>query len=369
MESFMYPNWIEVDLSAVEHNVKTLIKRTNLPLLAVVKANAYGMGAVEVGKTAMAAGATSLGVARFYEAMVLRKAGIKAPILVLGMVTPDEVALAIKQKITLTAFSFEYADMLGQKAAEANGKLVVHLKVDTGMSRLGIFPEDMGKFAAHVAAMKNIEIEGMYSHFAMAGTPGHPNTPGAIKLFKLAVANVADAGIHPKWIHLANSAGTYFEKDSWFTMNRAGSAVTGIGFRDDVPFPKDLKRALTWKVRLAMCKDLPLGRGISYGHKYFATEDQTIGTLPLGYGDGFRRLPGNQVLIDGKRVPVVGKECMDQCMVRLPKKYPYGTEVVVIGKQGKEEITLEELARLYDTPEVDISSSINARVPRVYMRS
>ncbi len=364
-----YPNWIEIDLSAIEHNTRTIIKLTNKPLLAIVKANAYGFGAVEVGKAALSAGASYLGVARFGEAKVLREAGITAPILILGMVSPDEVEQAIALQLTLTLFSHEYADMLAQRAAEVNGKLSVHLKVDTGMSRLGVFPHEIVDLAKHVASKGSLEIEGVYSHFAMATTAGHPETENQTKRFTTAVKSLEAAGLLPKYVHLANSAGSYYEKESWFNMVRAGSAVTGIGFRDDVPFPHDIKRAITWKVRLAACKVLPAGTGISYGHHYVTSGEEIIGTLPIGYGDGYRRLPGNHVLIDGQRVPIVGKECMDQCMVRLPKMYPLGTEVVVIGTQDTESITLEDLAILYNTPEVDIASSINHRIPRVYMRS
>lgn len=365
----LYPNWIEIDLSAIEHNTRTIIKRTNKPLLAIVKANAYGFGAVEVGKAALSAGASYLGVARFGEAKVLREAGITAPILILGMISPDEVEQAVALKLTLTLFSHEYADMLAQKAGEVNGRLTVHLKVDTGMSRLGVFPHEIVELAKHVQSKGNLEIEGVYSHFAMSSTAGHPETVNQTVRFSSAVKSLDAAGLLPKFVHLANSAGSYYEHESWFTMVRAGSLITGIGFRDDVPFPDDIKRAITWKVRLAMCKVLPAGTGISYGHHYVTSGEEIIGTLPLGYGDGFRRLPGNHVLIDGQRVPVVGKLCMDQCMIRLPKKYPFGTEVVVIGTQGDESITLEDLAKLYSTPEVDISSSLNQRIPRIYIRS
>lgn len=369
MQQVNYPNWIEIDLSAIEHNTRTIIEHTKKPLMAVVKANAYGFGSVEVGKAALYAGAAYLAVARYIEAKVLREAGITAPILILGMVSPDEVEQVIAQKLTLTLFSHEYADVLAQKAAEYNGRITVHLKVDTGMSRLGVFPNEIVSLAKHVLSKGNLDIEGVYSHFANATTPNHPGTITQTELFTSAVKSLEAANLLPKYVHLANSAGSYYENESWFTMVRAGSAVSGIGFRDDVPFPHDIKRTITWKVRLAACKVLPPGTGISYGHHYVTSGEEIIGTLPLGYGDGFRRLPGNHVLIDGQRVPIVGKLCMDQCMIRLPKMYPFGTEVVVIGTQGNESITLEDLARLYDTPEVDVSSSLNQRIPRVYVRS
>lgn len=369
MQQVNYPNWIEINLSAIEHNTRTIIKLTNKPLMAVVKANAYGFGSVEVGKAALSAGATYLAVARYCEAEVLREAGLTAPILILGMVSPDEVEQVIAHKLTLTLFSHEYADMLAQKASEVNGRITVHLKVDTGMSRLGVFPHEIVSLAKHVLSKGNLDIEGVYSHFANATTPDHPGTITQTDHFTSAVKSLEAANLLPKYVHLANSAGSYYEKESWFNMVRAGSAVTGIGFRDDVPFPNDIKRVITWKVRLAVSKVLPAGTGISYGHHYVTSGEEIIGTLPLGYGDGFRRLPGNHVLIDGQRVPIVGTLCMDQCMIRLPKTYPFGTEVVVIGTQGNESITLEDLAKLYNTPEVDIASSLNQRIPRIYTRS
>jgi alanine racemase len=363
-----YPNWIEINLSAVEHNVKYILESTRKPLMAVVKAEAYGHGAVEVGKAALHAGATWLAVARFCEARVLREAGIQSPILVLGMVTPGEVDEAIASKVTLTMHSYEMADLYSERGKQMGKPALAHLKVDTGMGRLGVFTEDIVPFARYANDLGGISIDGMYSHFAMATEGGHPLTPLQTERFKQAVKSLREANILPKWVHMANSAGTYYEPDSHFNLVRAGSAVVGLQFRDDAPYPNTMRRSFAWKTRLASCKEIPAGWGIGYGQTYTLEKDEIIGVIPVGYGDGYRRKFHNEVLIDGQRVPVVGTECMDQTMIRLPKKYPYGTEVVLIGTQGKESIYVEDICKKWNTIEVDVTTLINQRVPRVYVR-
>ena len=363
-----HPTWLEIDLSAVEYNVKYLLNKTQKPLMAVVKGNAYGLGSVEVGKAALAAGASWLAVARYGEAQVLRDAGITAPILVLGMVTSEEAKLAIENDISVTLHALEIAEIFSKSAKSSGKKIKVHLKVDSGMGRLGVYTEDIVKLAQYALELGGIEIEGVFSHFAMASYSDHPHTRLQTERFSQAVKLLKEADLLPKWVHLANSAGAYYEADSYFNMVRAGSAVTGIKFRDDQPYPDDLRRCFTWKAKLASCKVLKKGWGIGYGLTYTTTEEEIIGSIPVGYGDGFRRGMGNEVLIDGQRVPVVGRECMDQTMLRLPKAYPVGTEVVLIGSQGDDSIHLEDVALKWGTVEVDVTTVINQRVPRIYIK-
>jgi len=362
------PNWIEINLSAVEHNVKYILESTQKPLMAVVKANAYGHGAVEVGKAALRAGATWLAVARYGEARVLREAGIQSPILVLGMVTPEEVDEAIASEVTLTMHSYETADMYSEHGKHRTKPVLAHLKVDTGMGRLGVYTEEVVPFAQYANKLGGIHIDGIYSHFAMATEGGHPLTPLQTARFDRAVESLREVNLLPKWIHLANSAGTYYEPDSHFNLVRAGSAVVGLQFRDDIPYPAAMRRSFSWKTRLASCKVVPAGWGIGYGQTYTLEKDEIMGVIPVGYGDGYRRKFHNEVLIDGQRVPAAGSECMDQTMIRLPKKYPYGTEVVLIGTQGNENIYVEDICKKWNTIEVDVTTLINQRVPRVYVR-
>lgn len=368
MSVHSYPTWVEVNVSAIEHNTRYIVKDLNLPLMAVVKANAYGHGSVEAAKAALAGGAIWLAVARYGEARVIREAGIDAPLFVLGMVTADEIDEAIKQDVSLTMHSYEVAEMLAERARIAGKKVKVHLKVDTGMGRLGVLTEEALPFAQFALSKPGIELEGMYSHFATATSKNHPHIRVQSDRFHQAVEALGKAGIHPKWVHLSNSAATYYNPESYFNLQRAGSAVMGMILRDNEPFPASMRRAFTWKARLASCKVLPPGFGIGYGQTYVTKTEEIIGVVPVGYGDGYRRGKGNIVLIDGQRIPVVSRECMDQTMVRLPKKYPMGTEVVLIGEQGNESIQVEEVAKRWDTVEVDVTTSVNFRVPRIYVK-
>jgi alanine racemase len=202
----------------------------------------------------------------------------------------------------------------------------------------------------------------------MATVPGDPLTPLQTKRFHQVANELKEASLLPKWVHLANSAGTYYEPDSYFNLVRAGSAVVGLAFREETPYPETMRRSFSWKTQLASSKVIPAGWGIGYGQTYHVEKDELIGVIPVGYGDGYRRKFGNHVLIDGKKAEVVGTECMDQTMIRLPQKYPMGTEVVIIGEQGEEAIYVEDICVTWKTLEVDVTTILNKRVPRVYIR-
>ncbi|MCE1252736.1 MAG: alanine racemase [Anaerolineae bacterium] len=364
-----YPTWIEVDVSAIENNIKYMLDLTQQPIMLVVKANGYGMGISEVSKLALQGGVTWLGVARYVEARELRLAGITAPILVLGMVTACEVEEAIRDHVSLTLYSREMAEMVSERARQMGAKAAVHLKVDTGLGRLGVFAEDALDLAQYALKLGGIEIEGIYSHLAMAVYGDQPLTHLQIKRFNYALDALAGAGIHPRWVHLANSAAAVHHPDARYNLSRLGSNIFGMLPRVVDPYPPELRRVLTWKARLASCRVLPAGWGIGYGQTYITSSDELIGVIPVGYGDGFRRIPGNEVLIDGQRVPVVGNVCMDQSMLKLPRPYPMGTEVVIIGVQGSQSIFIDDLMKRWNTSEEDIVATLSARVPRVYVRN
>lgn len=368
MSANPYPNWIEINLSAVEHNVKHMVDTYKVPLMAIVKADAYGHGSVEVGKAALAAGAKYLAVARYGEAQALRDGGITAPVLILGMITPEEVEKVIARDLTVTMYGFEFAEMLSQRAKAIGKNVKAHLKVDTGMGRLGVMPDEALSLARFALEKGNITLEGVYSHFANAGDVGNPHNAVQLDRMKKAVKSLQEANINPPYIHISNSAGSYTNRDADFTMVRAGSSVVGLGFMDNVPDPAYMRSSLVWKTKLASCKVLPQFYGIGYGQTYTTMDEEIIGSIPLGYGDGYRRMKYNYVLIDGRKIYVVAKECMDQTMLRLPQKYPMGTEVVIIGKQGNEEITVGALAKRWGVVDVDLTSNINFRVPRIYVR-
>lgn len=368
MNSSSYPTWLEINLSAIEANTRYFIELTRTPLMAVIKANAYGFGSIEVGKTLLGAGAEWLAVARYAEAQTLREAGITAPILVFGLTMPEEVDAAIANDITLSMYSFEVASIYAQRTKAVGKPIKVHLKVDTGLGRLGVYADEALSLARFALEKGRIEIDGIYSHLAMVDEGDFPETEHQTVLFSNVVQALSQNGIRPRWIHLAGSSGAIYAPETRFNLVRSGCALLGIAPRNTAPIPKELRRVLSWKAHLASCKMIPMGCGVGYGHAYVTSNEEIIGVLPIGYSDGFRRLPGNEVIIDGKKVPVVGKMCMDMAMVRLPKIYPIGTEAVIIGSQGKATIDLEDLANRWKIGEVDVVSNISLRVPRVYTR-
>jgi len=365
-----YPTWLEIDLTAVEQNAHTIIQSTGTALLAAIKANAYGHGAVEVGKAALAGGASWLGVARYSEAHTLRQAGITAPILILGVLTPSEITLAIEEDITLALPSIELVEIVSSAAKSVNKKAVVHMVVDTGMGRLGVLPEQSVTLAESIIAAGNIELNGIFSHFAMSDFDNHPMMAQQLDRFNQVLDRLAAAGIHPKWVHHANTGATLALPSARYNMVRAGQGVLGLNPFSYRSKPEQLKPALTaWKARLVSCKTLPKGWTVGYGATYTTSQDEIIGVLSVGFGDGLRRVTGYEVLISGQRVPVVGFTCMDQIMVRLPREYPLYEEVVIVGSQGNETISIEDLAAVCGTVHVDMTTLINQRVPRVYYRS
>lgn len=361
-----HPTWIEVDLSAVTRNCARIIQDTSTPLMSIVKGNAYGHGAVEVGKAAVRGGASWLGVARYCEARALREAGIEVPVLVLGMVTPEEVDEAIQQRVTPTLHDPFTLELFSARARAAGRTLNVHLKVETGLGRVGVFPGDVVAFARKATQESALNLDGLYSHMAVADEI-HPLNDLQIQRFKKVVEAMEDQGMRPRWVHLANSAASYWLPETRYDLVRVGNVGLGLRIRLDRPLPEAYRPALTWKAKLASCRVLPKGWGVGYGQTYVTEREELIGVIPVGYGDGLRRVPGNEVLIGGMRCPMVGGLCLDQSMVRLPRPFPMGEEVVIIGSQGGEAIWLHELAALCKTTQVDLSTHLHSRVPRIYL--
>ena len=363
------PTWLEIDHDAIAHNTRYVSGLIKVPLMAVVKANAYGHGSVAVARTVLGAGASHLAVARFNEAMELRDAGITAPILVLGMAMPEEVDAAIQHQITLTLYGKEAADIYAQRAAAAGKTVDVHMKIDTGLGRIGVFAEDAAALAVYARSLGGINIEGIFTHLSIVEDDEvDPLTDLQLDRLEMAVAGLESVGVKPKWVHSSNSASLISHLRSRYDLVRAGAILLGINpfyYKDS---PSELKRALTWKTRLISCRELPEGWGVGYVGRYRAKKGELVGTLALGYGDGFLRLPGNEVLIRGKRVKIIGTECLDMCMVSLTEPLPMGEEVVVIGQQGTEAIWIEDLARRWNMTYSSIASGIARRVPRVSVK-
>jgi len=359
------PTWIEIDLPAVARNCAHIIADTGTPLMAVVKGDAYGHGAARIGRAALEGGASWLGVARWGEARELRAAGIGAPVLVLGMVSADEVDAAIAGGVTLTLHSRPCLELFAARARAAGRTLDVHLKVDTGLGRLGVFAGEIVDFARAAARAGGLRIDGMFSHLA-AAEQEHPLNAVQCERFAAALGAMEAAGLRPRWAHLANSAAAFGLPAARHDLVRVANVCLGMRIRPDRELDPKYRPVLVWKARLASCRTLPAGWGVGYGQTYVTGHPELVGVVPVGYGDGLRRAPGNQVLIGGARCPVLGMLCLDQMMVRLPRPFPEGEEVVVIGAQGGETIGLHDLALLYGASQADLATHLHPRVPRIY---
>jgi alanine racemase len=361
--------WIEINLSAVEQNVKAVRAAAGVPVMAVVKANGYGHGAVEVARAALAAGASWLAVSCAEEALVLRAAGISVPILVLGMVTAQEADEAIAAGLSLTVYCRESAELYSQRASALGRSVNVQLKVDSGMGRLGTLPGDQSlSLARTITAMPSVHLEGVFTHLACADEQDPAPTLAQLEKFNGVLQALGEAGIRPAWIHAANSAAALAFPQARFNIVRAGVAIYGVHPSPHVTLPASFRPALSWKARLVSCKVLPPGWGVSYGMEYHTAGEETVGVIPVGYADGWRRNRPNIVLLGGRRTPVIGRVCMDQCMISLPRDASLGTEVVLIGKQNGEEIRVEEVAGRWGTINYEVITGISARMPRVYVR-
>lgn len=356
--------WVEVDLVVIQNNVRKLKALTQTRVMAVVKANAYGHGATEVARAAAEAGADWLGVARIDEGLALREAGLSTPILVLGRTLPEAVGRAVKANLSLTVFDYEAA-RFGSMAAKTLGQtLRLHIKVDTGMGRLGVLPGDAPALVRAVAALERIEVEGVFTHFAGSDLADLTSTRQQLAEFE----SVLQAIDRPPLVHASNSAGALALPEARFDMVRTGIALYGLNPSDEVPCPAGVRPALAWKAQVAQVKTLPPGHGVSYGAEYVTTEVETVAVVPVGYADGYRRVPKNvnEVLIRGQRAKVRGRVCMDQIVIGVSHipAVRAGDEVTLLGPG----LPADELARRWGTINYDVTSGIMARVPRTYLK-
>ncbi len=368
MNSNGYTAWLEIDLDIIRQNIRELQRISQTQVMAVVKANGYGHGAVEIAKAALDGGASWLGVARLEEAIALRHAGLECPIQVLGFTSVDGVESAIQNKIRLTVYDMAVGKAYAEAALKANNELHLHVKVDTGMSRLGVSPEKTTELIRSLKKYPQLQIEGIFTHFARADEPQANTTIDQIRKFELLLKEIRQAGLAPRYIHAANSAAILNYPQARFDIVRPGIALYGCHPSPQTPLPTEIKPAVTWKTRLTSVNMFPAGRGISYGHIYTTQSIERIGSIAIGYADGFRRVTNNYALIRGKRVPVVGRVCMDQCMLQLDTvpEATIGDEVVLLGSQGSEIITAEEIADRWGTINYEVICGFAARIPRLY---
>jgi alanine racemase len=364
-----YSSWLEIDLGAIAHNTRRILEISGVQVMAVVKANGYGHGAIPVARAALKAGATWCGVGRIEEAIELRKNGIDCPILLMGFTPLDQFELAITNNVSLTVWSPEQVERASATAQKLGLTTKVHLKVDTGMGRLGIQPSEVVTFSETLINTPGINFEGIFTHFARAEELGATLTTNQEREFDQVLSALISTGISPTYMHSANSAAGLTRPGNRSNIVRVGIAIYGLNPSSQCHLPSDFRPALCWKSVLSQVKILPAGRGLSYGHAYITKKNERIGTIPVGYADGFRRTLNNQVIIGGCKVPIVGRVCMDQSLVQLDmvSSAKMGDEVVLIGNQGDARLPAEEIAGYWGTINYEVVCGIGSRIPRQYV--
>jgi len=368
----------EINLGALAHNllqIKSLLKPST-KIMTVVKGNAYGHGAVPTAKELEKLGVEIFGVSCVYEVIELRLAGIKAAIINLGATFIDDIPAVFENDYIPTIFSLDVAEKLSQKAVELNKNISVHIKVETGMGRLGIDFEKAATLVDQVRKMPNINVQGIFTHLADADNPSSDFTKVQLQRFNKTLQDLSKLQIEIPLIHAANSAGILFWPESHFNMVRLGKAMYGNSPSDDesLKIPVNLKPLMSFKTYISNIQNVPANTSISYGRTFITQRESQIITLSVGYADGFRRAPKNfgEVLVKGKRVPIVGRVCMDQSMADATgiADLQIGDEVVIIGKQGLEEINVRNVARAIETSAYEVLTTIGAaaRVTKIYLQ-
>jgi alanine racemase len=366
-----HPLWAEVDLGAIRHNVATLAGLARgAEVMGVVKSYAYGHGNPAAARAALQGGASRLGVARLAEGLHLREARIEAPIHLFTEPPPAAIPALLDNDIVPTVYTQSFARALDAAAVERGLRVRVHLKLDTGMHRVGLPPDDVEDAVRMLRGLGGLEIEGVWSHFATADIPGHSFTHKQLELFETLVAEIEGLGVKPSLKHIANSAATMSLPASHFDIVRCGVACYGLWPGRDLVGGADLRPALALRARTNMVKTVPAGGALSYGLVYGLETSSTVVTIPAGYGDGYDRgFSGRaEVLIRGRRYRVSGTVCMDQFMVDVgDADIEVGDVATLIGEDSGTRITAEELADHIDTINYEITTRIASRVPRVYV--
>lgn len=359
--------YAEINLQAVKHNLAAVRKllAPATKLMAVVKANAYGHGAVAVARAAVEAGADQLSVANLKEGLELRDAGITSPILILTESPTSVTDEIIQYGFAQTVYSFVEARALSEEAVKRQKTAVVHVKVDTGMGRVGVAPSEAVAFLAKISSLPNLKIEGLFTHFAKAEELQDPFTKTQFDRF----LQVAQKTPQIKVKHAANSAAVLFYPETQLDLVRVGLMLYGLYPPGNSRRLIDLKPALAFKSRITYLKKVPAGTPVSYGCTYVTKRETTLATIPVGYADGFSRRLSNrgQVIIRGKRFPIVGMVTMDLSMIDVGEaKVEIGDEVFLIGEQNGQLISADEIAKLEETISYEVVCSIGKRVPRIY---
>ena len=362
-------SWAEIDLAALTHNIKRLCQRlqTGTQLMGVVKKNAYGHGAVPVAKAAVVAGAEWLGVHSLEEGLELRDAGITSPVLIFGDTPHTQAAVMVGKKLTPTVIETELPLALDRAAQDLDTTIAVHIKVDTGRNRFGASVEDVVPLLRFISGLGRVRMGGLYTHFASADERERRTTETQLQRFLEIAASLPE----PRFLHAANSAATLRFPETHLNLVRVGIAMYGIYPSLATERTVPLRPVLSLKSRVVRLHWIKPGEGVSYGLTWIAKKDALMALVPFGYGYGLPRLLSNrgQVLVHGQRIPIRGKVCMDQCVVDVTTvpEVEVGDEVVLLGRQGSEEINADEIANWADTISYEVVSRISPRLPRIYL--
>lgn len=366
--------WAEVDLDTIAHNARLLKERagSGCELMVAVKANAYGHGAVPVSRAALAGGASRLAVSRTEEGIELRRSGIDAPILLLSYTLPCESDAIVHEDLTPTINSEPQAESLSDAATTQGKSLPVHVKVDTGMSRYGLLPNEVLDFVSFLHDLPGLVLEGLYTHFAVADLPDKTFTRRQFHAFQDVDQALEANGFSFPVKHVSNSAATIDLPEMALDMVRCGIALYGLRPSADLKPAVELRPALALKSRVARVRTLPAGASISYGCTYVTKKSTRVALVPVGYGDGYHRMMSNRgaVLVQGKRAPILGRVCMDQFVVDVSDvpDVRLHDEVVLIGQQREEHIAAEEVAGWAETINYEVTTGLLPRLTRIYLR-
>lgn len=372
------PVWAEIDLDNLAHNLREIRRRIGEgpEIMAIVKANAYGHGAPQICRAALEHGATWLGVALVEEAVALRRAGITAPVHILGMPAPWQAEAVVAADVSCAVCDREVAAALSQAAVRLGRPARVQLKIDTGMGRLGLLPGEAPEFLRFLRSLPGVELVGAFTHFASSDESDKGYTLLQHERFRQALAACAEGcGAEGLLLtHAANSGAIIDQPELAGSLVRPGIIMYGLYPSPEVDHAAiDLRPVMSLKARVAYVKRLPAGSPVSYGRTYVTKRDELVALIPLGYADGYSRLLSGkaEVLLHGRRMPVRGRICMDQFVVGVPEgvEVRAGDEAVIFGRQGEEEITVDELAEKLGTINYEVLCGIAGRIPRVYLRA
>ena len=370
------PVWAEIDLDSIAHNLQEFrrILPAQTQMMAVVKADAYGHGAYHVAQTALQSGASWLAVALVEEGICLRRKGISAPLLLLGISAPGTERAVVEHDLRPMLCTVESARRFSECGQAMQRVVRFHLKLDTGMGRVGVRPDDLPALLDALRELPNLDMEGVFTHFAKADETDKTYSRLQLRRFQDGLSLIERAGFAPRLRYLANSAGAMELPDAHADMARIGISLYGMYPSMDVdPAIVDLKPVLCWKTRVAHLKTLPPGEAVSYGGLFMTQRPTVVATLPVGYADGFRRRLWTKnwsVLIRDQRAPIIGRICMDMCMIDVTDipGAAVGDDVVLIGSQGAETILADDMAAALDTINYEITCLVGKRVPRIFLR-